>query len=312
MSEYIACRHELPPLVVILGYTATGKTGLSTAVAQAIDGEIVSADSRQVYKHLDLGTAKVSEKEQRLIPHHLIDVAEPGTTFSVGEYQTLSFSAIDGIIERGRIPILVGGTGLYIWSVVDNLRIPRCPPNQELRSMLEQFDVETLVSLLGVLDTESAQLPHVVKNKRRLVRALEVSLITGRPFSEQKGLGPARYNSLQIGLEMPSDMLHQAIDSRVDLRLEQGMVNEVRMLLEMGVPSAWLDSLGLEYRHVLRYINGERDYETMVGELKTNIHQFAKRQKTWFKRDDRIVWFEAPPQIDQVVEIVENFLEHKK
>lgn len=301
---------RLPPIIVLAGYTAIGKSDVGIEIAQHFNGEIVSADSRQVYKYLDLGTAKVTQEEQRLVPHHLLDIVEPGTSFTLGEYQHLAFEAIDSILERGRLPIMVGGTGLYVWAVVDNLKIPRCPPDPTLRAKLDKKSTNELVSKLRDVDPTSAAKPGIAQNRRRLIRALEVSLKIGMPFSKAQGKGPPKYHSLQIGLRMPFEDLYERIDRRVDLRFEMGMVAEVEELLRMGITHEWLESLGLEYRHISRYLRGEvRTYEETVQNLKTNIHQFAKKQRTWFRRDDRIVWVDARSSpTEEIIPIIDNFL----
>jgi tRNA dimethylallyltransferase len=305
-------RGHLRPLVVILGYTAIGKSDVGIEVANHFNGEIVSADSRQVYKNLDLGTAKVIKEEQELVPHHLLDVARPGTTFTLAEYQQLAFEAIDSILDRGGLPIMVGGTGLYIWAVVDNLKIPRCSPDPNLRAELDQKSTNELVAKLREVDPVSAAKSGVTQNRRRLIRALEVSIKTGIPFSEARGKGPPKYRPLQIGLKMPFEELYERIDKRVDLRFEMGMIDEVKKLLHMGVTHDWLESLGLEYRHISKYLRGEvQSYEETVQNLKTNIHQFAKKQHTWFRRDNRIIWIDARlSPTKKAISIINDFLKN--
>lgn len=303
-------KNDLPRLIVIIGYTAIGKSDLAITIGQRLNGEIISADSRQVYKYLDLGTAKVTFEEQLLVPHHLIDVVEPGIPFSLAQYQELAFDTIDKIVERGKLPILVGGTGLYIWSIVDNLKIPQCPPDYELREQLNRLDLVQLGERLEKLDPKSAKDENLIRNKRRLIRAIEVSMKLNVPFAKARGKGNPKYQILQVGLKMPSTDLYDRIDRRVDLRFELGMVEEVEELLKMGVSHDWLERLGLEYRHISWFLRGKTpNYDEMVQKLKFDIHKFARRQKTWFKKDKRIVWIEAKPYYEEIViSEIQNFL----
>lgn len=303
----------LPPLVVILGYNAIGKSRLAIELALRFDGEVISADSRQVYRRLDIGTAKVSLKEQQQVPHHLLDVAEPGETFSLADYQKMAFAAIASIHERGRLPILVGGTGLYIWAVVDNLIIPPCPPDHDLRRNLDQKTTQELIDMLRSLDPVSASQTNLTQNRRRLIRALEVCLKTGMRFSDVKRKGAPKYDVLQIGLTMPWKDLLDRVDRRVDHRVQMGMVDEVRQLLAEGVTHEWLESLGLEYYVFSKYLRGDIDTEAeAVQLLKTGIHQFSRRQRSWFKRDMRINWLEADANmVETASDSINRFLQER-
>jgi len=304
--------HEntLPPLVVIVGYNAIGKSDLAISIARRFDGEIISADSRQVYRHLDIGTAKVTEEQQRMVPHHLIDVAEPTEFFTLGEYKRKAMDVIADIHRRGRLPIVVGGTGLYVWAIVDNLLIPACPPDYDLRTEFESMTTNELVTRLQMLDPESASREDVIKNRRRLIRALEVCVKTGSPFSQLRRRGAVKFDSLQIGLTMPFEQLFERIDRRVDLRFELGMIDEVRKLLEIGVSYGRLDSLGLEYREIARYLLGQYKNEAeLATHLKQSIHQYTRRQRVWFKKDKRIVWVEVDSELQcKVVRLIDQFL----
>ena len=288
--------HErlLPRLVAVVGTTASGKSDLGIQLALRLGGEVISADSRQVYRGLDLGSGKVSPAERALVPHHLLDVADVRERFTVAQYQALALAAIEDIAGRGRVPILVGGTGLYVRAVIDNPSFPPAPPDPALRAELEARPLADLVADLRRLDPEGAATIDL-KNPRRVVRALEVTLATGRPFSAQQRHGQPRVSALQLGLAPPRDELRRRIDARVDARLaaRPSMLDEVRGLLEAGVPAERLLELGLEYRFLTRHLLGEIDYETMVRDLTTAIHQFAKRQLTWFRRDPRIHWLDA-------------------
>jgi tRNA dimethylallyltransferase len=292
--------NPLKPIVVVLGYNAIGKSRLALKIAERFNGEIISADSRQVYKYLDIGTAKVTLAERNLIPHYLIDVAEPNEIFSLASYQNLAFKEIDHIHSRGKLPVIAGGTGLYISAIVDNLGIPACPPDEELRNQLEEKDILLLVKMLSEYDPISAQDQNLIRNRRRLIRALECCIKTNSPFSQLKKKNPPRYEALLIGLTLPFEKLFPLIDARVDRRFDEGMIAEVEKLRSMGISDERLTSLGLEYRCINRYILGEIKTETELRNLlKTEIHQFTRRQKTWFKKDQRINWITADADLEK-------------
>src|SRR5205085_6096513 len=238
---------EHPSLIVVLGPTASGKSTLGIVLAQRFSGEIVSADSRQVYRGMDIGTAKVTREEQALAPHHLLDVADPREVYSVAQFQQQATAAINDILARGKQPFLVGGSPHYIYAVVDPLDIPRVPPQPELRRELEARPLSELVAQLEELDPQSAAIIDR-KNARRVIRALEVCLVSGKPFSEQRGAAAPLYRSLLLGTDWPRDVLYARIDARVDERMRSGMVQEVRGLLDVGVSFERLEALGLEYR----------------------------------------------------------------
>ncbi|GHO93497.1 tRNA dimethylallyltransferase [Reticulibacter mediterranei] len=304
-----------PKLVVVLGPTASGKSGLGIVLAQRFGGEIISADSRQVYCGLDIGTAKVTAQEQALVPHHLLDIVDPQETYTVAQFQQDAIAAIAGIIERGHVPLLVGGSPHYIQAVVDNLVIPSVPPQPELRTRLEAQPLPDLLEQLEQLDPQSATSIDR-HNPRRVIRALEVCLITGKPFSELRGKAQPLYRSLLLGVQWPRPLLYQRIDARVDERMRQGMVQEVRDLLARGITHERLDAFGLEYRFISRWLRGEfASEEEMVQRLKYAIHDFTRRQLTWFRRDTRITWIEGGAQMEEMgIQIVSNFLleEHKE
>ena len=285
--------YQLPPVIALVGTTASGKSDLGIQLALRLDGEIVSADSRQVYRGLDLGAGKVTPAERALVPHHLLDVADVRRRLTVAQYQRLAFGAIEEIRARGRVPLLVGGTGLYVRAVVDNPAFPAVPPDPGLRAELEARPLADLVAELARLDPEAARQLDV-RNPRRVVRALEVTLATGIPFSRQLKRGRPRVRVLQLGLTWPRAELRRRIEARVEARLatRPSMLDETRGLLEAGVPAERLLELGLEYRFLTRYLLGELSYDAMVAALKLAIHQFAKRQLTWFRRDPRIHWLD--------------------
>jgi tRNA dimethylallyltransferase len=282
-----------PKLLVVLGPTTSGKSALGIALAQRFNGEIVSADSRQVYRGLDIGTAKVTPEEQRLVPHHLLDVIDPQEVYTVAQFQQAAYAAIDDIIGRGRRPLLVGGSPHYIQAIVDNLDMPQVPPQAELRTTLAQRPLADLVAQLEELDPQSAATIDR-NNPRRVIRALEVCIVTGQAFSQQRRLGEPRYETLLLGIHWPREVLYRRIDERVDERIQQGMIQEVRDLLAQGIDHTRLDALGLEYRFISRWLREEFATEAeMVQRLKYAIHDFTRRQLAWYRREQRIIWIEG-------------------
>jgi tRNA dimethylallyltransferase len=297
------------PLIAIVGTTASGKSTLAIELALRLGGEIISADSRQVYRGLDFGTGKVTPAERQLVPHHLLDVADVRQRFTVAEYQLLAFVALDAIVARGHVPLLVGGTGLSIRAVVDNPRYPSVPPDPALRDELERQPLADLVAELRRLDPVAAERIDL-HNPRRVVRALEVTRSSGRPFSAQQGPGEPRVHALQLGLDWPTPALQERIRARLHARLDAspGLVDEVRALLAAGVPASRLDELGLEYRFVPRYLEGALSYQDMVDQLARAIWQFARRQRTWFRHDPRIVWLPSPDPLPEAERLARAFL----
>lgn len=301
--------HSLPKLVVVVGSTASGKSALGIRLAQRFHGEIVSADSRQVYRGLDIGTAKVSAQEQALAPHHLLDVVDPWQVYTVAQFQREAIAAIDDILARGSQPLLVGGSPHYIQAVIDHLDVPQIPPQPELRAQLLALPHAELLARLAELD------PHCYatidqQNARRVIRALEVCIISGKPFSQQRSTSAPLYEPLLVGIHWPREVLYARIDQRVDARMQQGMVHEVQTLLEQGLSFERLESLGLEYRFVGRWLHGDfPDEATMVQRLKYAIHDFVRRQLTWFRREQRIVWVQGGEDGEEEAErIVRAFL----
>lgn len=298
-----------PKLVVILGPTASGKSSLGITLARQFQGEIVSADSRQVYRGLDIGTAKVTAEEQRLVPHHLLDIADPREIYTVAQFQHDATAAIDDILARGKQPFLVGGSQHYIQTLVDNLTIPQVAPQPFLRAALEKRPLPDLLRQLEILDPQSAATIDRA-NPRRVIRALEVCLVTGRPFSQMRRKGEPRYQPLFLGIHWPREVLYRRIDERVDERIQQGMVQEVRDLLARGIDHTRLDDLGLEYRFISRYLRGEFASETeMVQRLKYAIHDFTRRQFAWYRREERIHWLAGEEDMtEQAGTLVSQFL----
>lgn len=284
---------SLPNLIVILGPTASGKSSLGIALAQALQAEIVSADSRQVYRGLDIGTAKVTPAERALVPHHLLDVVDLPEVYTVSRFQHDAIQAINAILACGNLPLLVGGSPHYIQAVVDHFEIPHIPPQLELRAQLESRPLADLLVQLEELDPQSAATIDR-KNPRRVIRALEVCIVSGKPFSQQRGIMDPLYRCLLFGIHWPREVLYRRIDMRIDERMQQGMVEEVRNLLAQGMSHERLEALGLEYRFISLWLRGKFSSESeMVQRLKYATHDFARRQLTWFRRDKRIVWVDG-------------------
>lgn len=297
----------LPKLVVVAGPTASGKSALGIALAQEFRGEIVSADSRQVYRGLDIGSAKVTPEERTLVPHHLLDVADPREIYTVARFQREAIQAINAILARGHQPFLVGGSPHYIQAVVDHLDIPPIPPQPELRAQLEARPLQDLLAELEQLDPACAAAIDR-RNPRRVIRALEVCLVTGRPFSEQRRSAAPLYNCLLLAIAWPRAELYARIDRRVDERMGQGMIEEVQRLLAEGISHERLEAFGLEYRFISRLLRGEFAGESeMVQRLKFAIHDFTRRQLTWLHKDRRITWIDGHHP-EAAHEIVRRFL----
>ncbi len=304
---------QKPPLIVLVGPTAVGKTELSLQLAERIDGEIVSADSRLLYRGMDIGTAKPTPAERARVPHHLIDVANPDEVWSVARYQDAAYAAIDDIHRRGKVPLLVGGTGQYVWAVVEGWQVPRVPPRPGLREALERWGEalgpEALHARLARLDPEAAAriLPS---NLRRTVRALEVIFSTGRRFSEQQGKTPPPYRILILGLTRPRQELHTRIDARIDAMLAAGWLDEVRRLLEAGYSPDLPAMSGIGYAELIAYLQGQIPLEEAVHRIQKRTRRFVRRQANWFKTDDpRIHWFPAGEDpLTATLPLVANFL----
>jgi tRNA dimethylallyltransferase len=277
-------------LVVILGTNASGKSDLGIRLAAHYRGEIVSADSRQVYRGLDLGSGKITPAQAGAIKHHLIDVADVAGFYSLAQYQRAAYDAIGAISRAGKMPFLVGGTGLYVSAVVEGYQLVEVPPNDTLRAELERLPLDQLVARLATADPEAARRIDQ-KNPRRLIRAIEIAA-GGRAHTAARQCSP-RYHCLQLGLTWPRELLEKRIEKRLRDRLTNGMVDEVAGLRARGVSDIRLDKLGLEYRYITRYLRGElASLDDLRRELAIAIRQFAKGQLTWFKRDRRIIWLD--------------------
>lgn len=278
-------------LLVITGPTGVGKTDFAIDLAKGSSGQIISADSRQVYRGLDIGTAKPTKKQQKEAPHRLIDLVDPDEPFSLARYQALAYEAIDQAIADGKKPALVGGTGLYIQAVVDGLKIPHIPPNPALRENLEALATDELVKRLALVDPDSVKaIPPT--NRRRLIRAIEVTELSGQPFSVLGRQYHRRYATLQIGLTAPREELYRRADARVDAWLKEGWVKEVRQL-RSKYPETLPAVTSLGYRQIGMYLDGKVGLEEAVRRVKFDTHGYIRRQMTWFRRDRRIEWFDT-------------------
>ncbi len=292
-------------LIAIVGPTAVGKSELAIHLAQNLNGEIVSADSRKVYRYMDIGTAKPTPQERALIPHHLIDIIDPDEELGIALYQEKAYSAIEDIQERGRLPILVGGSGLYVRSVIDGWRIPNVPPDPELRRNLEErAKEEGCTSLYEELERSDPVAAERIdpRNLRRVIRALEVCYRAG-PFSQLQGKEMPPFRVLTIGLTTSRDELYRRIDKRVDQMMEEGFVEEVEGLMDRGYTLELPSMSGVGYRQIGMYIQGRMDLDEAVRETKLKTHRFARRQYAWFRLDDeRIRWFNIGEEFEGPIE----------
>ncbi|MBR5110262.1 MAG: tRNA (adenosine(37)-N6)-dimethylallyltransferase MiaA [Clostridia bacterium] len=289
-------------LIAVMGTNASGKSGLGIELAAQYGGEVVSADSRQVFRGLDLGSGKVTPEETRGVPHHLIDVCGPGDFFSMADFQRLAYAAIDDILSRGKLPFLVGGSGLYVDAVTDGYELSEKEPDLELRAYLETFETPALYAML------KEKLPGTdidLKNRNRVMRALE-RLEAG---DYHPGKHTPRYQVLKLGVTWPREILKQRIDERLDKRLKQGMIDEVKGLMDAGVSTEFLRKLGLEYRYLTEYLQGQWTYEQMLDELSRAIKRFAKRQMTWFRREEDLHWLDmANDPVAQAKALIDAFI----
>lgn len=286
-----------PPLVVLVGPTAVGKTELAIELALRLNGEVVSADSRLFYRGMDIGTAKPTQEERRGVPHHLVDVAAPDETWSLAVFQQKARQAIAEIHQRGRLPLLVGGTGQYVRAVTEGWAPPEVPPHPRLRQSLEHLaeahSPQWLHDKLALLDPAAAASIDP-RNLRRTVRALEVIFITGRPFSAQRGTGESPYHLLFIGLMRPREELYRRIDERIEAMFARGLLDEVRTLLQQGYDPSLPSMSAIGYREAAAVLRGEVRLEEAKAQMKRLTRIFVRRQANWFKETDpRIRWFRA-------------------
>lgn len=307
-------------LMVIVGPTAVGKTAISIKLAKILNGEIISADSMQIYKYMDIGTAKVTPEEMEGIPHYLIDVVYPDEEFTVADYKELAEKIISDINKKGKIPIVVGGTGLYVNSLVYDLNFTKVPPNEKIRKRLnelaDKYGNEYIHNMLEKIDKESSKRIHV-SDRKRIIRAIEIYEVTGIPMSEQNRdfrKQNDRYNLAMIGLNMDRDKLYERINMRVDKMIENGLIAEVANLLKMGYTKELTSMQGIGYKEIIKYLEGELTLEESIELIKKGSRNYAKRQLTWFRRDSRIKWFNLDEYsnldilVNQIVNYVEKIL----
>lgn len=283
-------------VIGIIGPTATGKTAFGIEIAQEFNGEIISADSMAVYKGMDIGTAKPSQSEQSAAVFHLIDVVEPLINFSVAEFRLLAQESIADIISRGKLPLVVGGTGLYIKSLTGEFNIPHVEPDLALRNRLkseaEEYGGGHLLEMLKTIDPETANRLHE-KDIKRIIRAIEVHEQTGKPISyyhSTEGSISVPYNIKLFGLSIDRETLYKRIEDRIDQQIKDGLVDEVKRLLDMGLDTRYASMKGLGYKQIIGFLNGEYDFKTAIDLFKRDTRRFAKRQMTWFRSQSDIEW----------------------
>ena len=285
---------EAKPLIIILGPTGVGKTGLAIQLAQFLGGEIIGADSRQVYRHMDIGTAKPTPSQQALVPHHLIDIVSPDYNLSLAEYQDAAFRAIGDLHQGGVLPFLVGGSGQYITAVEEGWSIPRVPPDPALRAELEdyvaQHSPQALHERLQAVDPVAADKIHA-NNTRRVIRALEVQMLTGQAISALQVKRPPPYRIIRLGLQLPRSILYPRVDQRVDDMIAAGFVAEVERLLDMGYDRALPSMTGLGYLEMAEHLLDGRPLDEAIQRTKFSTHEFIRQQDVWFRgHDNGILW----------------------
>ncbi|WP_307845925.1 tRNA (adenosine(37)-N6)-dimethylallyltransferase MiaA [Saccharomonospora sp. NB11] len=281
--------------VAVVGPTATGKTALGVELALALGGEVVNADAMQLYRGMDIGTAKATSEERRGVPHHLLDVLDVTETASVAAYQKQARATIESLLDRGRVPVIVGGSGLYVQSIVDDLRFPGTDPvvRRDLEEQARNQGAAALHARLAMLDPKAAD-TILPTDTRRIVRALEVIAVTGEPFSANLPTpGPPRYGTVLIGVDRAVADLDERVEQRVEHMFDVGLVDEVRRLEQRGLRHGRTASRALGYRQVLDALAGDGDLDAAARETVVATRRFVRRQRSWFRRDDRITWFDG-------------------
>ena len=301
-------------LLAIVGPTAVGKTALGLALARRFAVEVVGVDSRQVYRGMDIGTAKPTPAERAQVPHHLVDIADPGDGFSLATYLDKARKAISDIHNQGLTPLLIGGTGQYLWALLDDWRIPSVPPDQDYRRHLQEIahtqGAEALHARLARVDPRAATSIDL-RNQRRVIRALEVHHQTGVPFSELRRRGPEPYRALILGLTLSREALYRRINERVESMIEAGWIEEVRRLLEQGLTADFPSMSSVGYRDIAAYLGGDLALEQANQNIKTSTHRFARHQYSWFRLSDpRIHWLQVDTDAleEQSTSLISGFL----
>ncbi len=290
-------------LIIILGPTASGKSDLAVKLSKEFNGEIVSADSRQIYKEMNIGTAKVTEKEMNGIPHHLISIINPDQEFTMAQYKKLALKTIKDIQKRNKLPFLVGGTCLYIQAIADNLQIPEVKPDKKLRIKLEKQTNQKLYNQLRKLDPQSLKIIDI-NNKRRMIRALEVCLTTKKPFSQQRKKGKLLFNILQIGIKPSKETLEEKINQRADQMIQAGLIEEVKNLIKKYSHKPYSMS-GIGYQEIIQYLQEKITLNQAKELIKIHTRQYARYQISWFKRDKRIKWIK---NYSKAKKLISNFV----
>ena len=305
---------EKIPIIVVAGATASGKTRLAIDIANAVDGEIVSADSMQIYKYMDIGTAKPTPAEREECPHHLIDFVEPDADFSVADYTELAHDVIAEISARGKMPVMCGGTGLYINSVINDISFGEVETDYALRDELTELarrrGGEYMIELLSGFDPVSAARLHP-NNMRRIIRAIEFYKLTGVPISEHQEMTKqteSRYDPIMFCIDHPRQELYERINRRVDIMLGSGLMDEVRGLLEMGYKRELNSMQGIGYKELISHFNGECTLDEATEAIKQGSRRYAKRQLTWFRRDERIIRLDPVNASKQAIDAVKNWI----
>ena len=291
-------------IIAVVGPTASGKSALAVEIARLVNGEIISADSRQVYTGLDIGTGKVTKREMLGVPHYMLDVINPKRAMSVVQYERLATRAVQDILKRGKVPIVCGGTGQYVDAVLTSASFPEVPPNAKLRKELEKLSTEKLFKKLAKLDPVRAETIDA-KNPRRLIRAIEIAEALGSVPARTPAT--ERYDTLYIGLALPKEELAERIHKRLLARMRQGMLAEAKRLREQGLSWKRMESLGLEYRFLAQFLQNKISKEELLELLNIAIRQYSKRQMVWFNRNEKIKWFQ-PTETKKVLSAVVKFL----
>ena len=306
-------RFDRPPLITIVGPTCAGKTAAAIAVGEHLPVEIINADSRSFYRGMDIGTAKPGTEDRQRVPHHLIDIIEPGDPMSLATFQNMTYACIESIQNRGRVPLLVGGTPQYVNAVVEGWSIPRVPPNDGFRRALEhEAEANGIASLLARLrkvDPDAAE--ACGSNLRRIIRALEVFDATGQPISvlQTKQPDAVPFRTLEFELYAPRELLYLRIDDRVDAQIQRGLVAEVSALIEQGLEPTASAFSSIGYRQVVPYLTGEISLEAATERIKFDSHRLVRQQQTWFRKNPRLVRIDttAPGWMDELITMVDGF-----